>query len=129
MSEAAEKIDKILRTGVTQTALARKIGIKQSAISTLIGRDAKEPKPSRATCLALAGVCPPEDHDFWMALSNLNSETLASIAKALGVPMSEHLSADERELLDWYRNPRNPLELHFRDGIQGLIRARKTEQQ
>ncbi len=119
--QPAEKINKIL-VGMTQSALARKLGIEQSSVSTFAsGR--KQPGP--ATCLALAGVCPPDDRHYWIELSGLSIEALDSTCIALGSPMQpERMSGDERDLLDWWRSPRNKMEKSIKDLVEQLLEVR-----
>lgn len=116
--QRAEKIQKILRN-TTQSALAEKLGINKSSVSVFA---AGKKQPGPATCLALAGVCPPEDVAYWIEQSELSRAALATISTGLGIAVQgERLSGQERELLKWWRDtPNNP---HDR-GLRGLVENR-----
>jgi transcriptional regulator with XRE-family HTH domain len=120
--ETAEKIRKILLS-MSQVALAEKLGITQSSVSLFaVGRNI----PGPATCLALAGVCPQEDVDYWIEQSTLSRQALATISRALHIEVqAERLSGEERALLDWWRGAQNnPMERGIKATVEALLVAR-----
>ena len=118
--QASEKIREIL-VGMSQRALAARIGLTQGSVSQLA---AGETTPVAVTCLALAGVDVAHT-DYWHEQSGLAAASLESIQAGFKIPVqSDRLSGDERALLDWWRTPNDPMEAAMKTAIEKLLDLR-----
>jgi hypothetical protein len=81
-------------------------------------------QPGELLCLAIATLAAREDVAYWIDLSGLTRKQLLMIGDALKVPEPTLLSDNERKLLEWWRNPKNPMEEGIKTVVETLLKTR-----
>jgi hypothetical protein len=81
-------------------------------------------QPGELLCLAIATLAAKEDIEYWINLSGLTRKQLLMIAATLKAPEPTLLSTEERNLLDWWRNPKNQMEQGIKTVVETLLNTR-----
>jgi len=116
------EIAKILKSrNLTQNGFAAALDIDGSLVSHWMQG---KRQPGELLCLAIATLAAKEDIEYWIDLSGLTRKQLLMVGAALKVPEPTLLSTEERNLVNWWRNPKNQMEQGIKTVVETLLNAR-----
>lgn len=124
--ETADSIRKIVDArNLSQAELAELLGVDRSQANRYI---TGEREPGALPCLLLSALAEGKTEcDFWVAKSGLNHKQIVLLGKLLAVQQPDMLTGDERELLDWWRNPENEIDLSVKSTVELLLSGRRSK--
>lgn len=120
----SEKIESVLiNLGITQSELARRLGLDQSLISRYLSGTQM---PGVLGCLMLAGMSDnSDDRDYWLRESGLTSGQLNLISSAINDPSPKSakiMTYRDRALIKWFQSRSgDPLEESIKATVDILV--------
>jgi len=121
--KTADLIGKIVSgKRLSQTDAAALLGVHRSMVTRFMNG---EREPVGLSCLILAALSETmEERAFWVGKSGVTSKQMELLADLLKIPEPTLLSGDERQLIDFWRNPQTAIERSVRDTLEILLAQR-----